>query len=811
MALNGLSRDWAERFGLAAVPLWEADQPSEGEHAVLLDGGYGSFALSITEDRLWQGEVSPAWAWSSDLPHHITVTRDHVGVVRWDKPKAELLSRGSVERQLDAFYDYLAADRVRSSQRVVDHMLQLYRRIRSLTAHAVGTADDRSIDAFLGFIDLLIERTTGTTAPQSQHSDVVRGLDASALDQLLEDAEVPMTGGGLLRLYPSLAVRHAGSRLFQEAHFEFLRAPTKDLFDYVGPAESGKNTRGGAHFTPPALARSLVEQTLDRLADLHGRGELTISDPACGSGAFLHEALRTLRRRGYRGRITLIGRDISRSAISMARYVLGHARADWTGRPEVLLDLVVADSLAEPPAPSDVVLMNPPFVAWASLGAEQREQMRAVLGQRLGGRGDLSMAFTTLGLDAVKDGGAMGVLLPASLLSLQAAEEWRRDLASRAHLCFLAAFGDYSLFSYAMVQVTAAVFQKSAAAPGGTIRALVAADDPEATGQALRALRRSLGTGAWSGEGGSWRISDVPEAAFVRRPVWRLSLAEAENAIADILAGGAVRVADVFDVRQGVRTGLNKAFLLTDTALSGLPLREQAFFRPAIVNQSIEGGRIRSDLHIFYPYRPEGLTIHSEAELRHLMPQYHARHLLPAQNRLKSRASILRANRTDWWGLSERRSWALDTTPRVVSKYFGSSGGFGADVEAAFVVVQGFAWIFKTDVAVEGDEPGAGTDEEVALVELAYAYAALFNSASFALLLEVFCPVVAGGQYDLSPRYVDEIPVPNLPELAKDEATRAQVLLLAGLGRAPRLNDIDWRLGADRLARRLYGDSLDRL
>jgi hypothetical protein len=43
---------WAHRFGLARVPLFECEEPAE-KHHVLLDGGYGSFALSLTDERIW--------------------------------------------------------------------------------------------------------------------------------------------------------------------------------------------------------------------------------------------------------------------------------------------------------------------------------------------------------------------------------------------------------------------------------------------------------------------------------------------------------------------------------------------------------------------------------------------------------------------------------------------------------------------------------------------------------------------------------------------------------------------------------------
>src|SRR5690606_10674643 len=108
-------------------------------------------------------------------------------------------------------------------------------------------------------------------------------------------------------------------------------------------------------------------------------------------------------------------------------------------------------------------------------------------------RGDLSMAFVTRALRALAPEGVLGTLMPASLLTLRAAAAWRDDLLDQADLRFIALLGDYGLFAYALVQVAAAVFCKPRpdSKRQDSVRALVSANDPEATGNALRAIRRA--------------------------------------------------------------------------------------------------------------------------------------------------------------------------------------------------------------------------------------------------------------------------------------------------------------------------------
>src|SRR4051794_26432100 len=60
---------WSRQFGLATTPLFEGDEHAPpGEHHVLLDGGSGTFSLSISGEELWRSINVAAWAWSSDIP-----------------------------------------------------------------------------------------------------------------------------------------------------------------------------------------------------------------------------------------------------------------------------------------------------------------------------------------------------------------------------------------------------------------------------------------------------------------------------------------------------------------------------------------------------------------------------------------------------------------------------------------------------------------------------------------------------------------------------------------------------------------------
>jgi len=612
----------------------------------------------------------------------------------------------------------------------------------------------------------------------------------------------------MLRLHPTLAVRHAGGQLFQEAHFELLRGSTDfDLFGLIGAPKVSEKSRGGTHFTPPTLARSVVERTLQVLGDLSKRDELTLCDPACGSGAFLHESLRALRRAGFQGRLRLIGFDISPAALAMARFAVSCSLRDWAPDGGVELNLRVGDSLGELGMPAaDVIVMNPPFIGFAAQTPEQRQQLADALGASAG-RGDYSMAFVQRALQALKPGGALGTLFPASLLSLKAAASWREQLLDAGNLRFLASIGDYGLFSHALVQVAAAVFSKDAA-PGEDCVALISENDPQATSAALRELRRRAPAGLSTPFiDDAWSIFPVAASLLRSRPTWRLPTPKTERVLKALAQAGLPSVGDLFNIAQGVQTGLNEVFLLTAEELSGLPSKERKYFRQATMTDSIQNGQVVKPYWVFFPPGASGPAFADEAAVKRALPQYFARRLEPNRARLQARASIVRSRRSDWWGLMHSRDWSYSSHPRLITKFFGAEGAFVGDYAAEYIVVMGHVWTFKPRADAD---PGSDANSETALEQLSEtdllaAFVALCNSELFIKLLGIYAPNVAGGQFDLSSRHVAPVPVPDLQALSLNLETGRAVRELAALGRRVALDDAGWRQASLSLVEFLYG------
>jgi adenine-specific DNA-methyltransferase len=798
---------WGSRLGLAVAPLFEEGETAlPGEHMVLLDGAFGTFAVSMSNEELW-GESNPAeWIWSSDMPHHVTVTDTKVAVLRWDKPHdPRVYERSSVERRLDQFYTYLTDDRLRSNKNVVDHLLGFFRRIRSLS-HSAGHPDVRTTDVFTAALARLIDHDRALAQPAefglaADAEEILASLDNTGLAAVMQEIEQGSGSLSFLRLHPALAVRHAGGQVFQEAHFELLRAPASlDLFDLIGAPEVAAKTRGGTHFTPPALARSLVERVLETLGDVSTRKTLTLCDPACGSGAFLHEALRALRRMGFCGRLHLIGYDISVAAIAMARFVVSASLRDWTPERGVDLDLKVGDSLGDLEMPvADAIVMNPPFIGFGAQTPLQREQLVAALGSASAARGDYSMAFIVRAIEALPAGGALGVLFPASLLSLKAAASWRNRLLELGGLRLLASIGDFGLFSHALVQVACAVVSKSGT-PASEFTALITENDPRSTSAALRHLRKegakTLSTPVIED---GWSLFPVPGAALRNRPTWRFPTPSDEKVLRSLGEAALAVVGDLFEIAQGVQTGLNDTLLLPEDRWQSLPPKEREYFRLATKTDSIQNGRVVKKYFVFFPHTRHGPLFADEDEVRSAVPNYFRYHLFPNAQRLQSRAAIVRSRRSDWWGLMHSREWAFDKNPRIISKFFGSEGGLVGDYEAIYLPVMGHVWLPTAKLTSAEDT------DSLPLADVLAAYVALFNSTPFVKLLSLYAPHVAGGQFDLSSRHVSPVPVPNLQEMSIEVEKGRAISELAAQGRQIDLADSSWRTTTAGLVDGLYG------
>lgn len=770
---------WAELLGLVSVPMFAPDTGAKAP-VVLLDGELASFAFLPYDDPSFDVASS---IWSSYLRHAVLVDQKHgtLQLRRWDSPgEARMFRLPSRPAGVVELLERIQSAPDPRGNDVIVHVLRAFRQIRALIDDPVDSIE------MLNLLLLGAEGVRDTSIDPHEWSrirtvgDLVNSVshirDARPLGEKMHRRHIQELAQYFMRPEPasrcefnaSLLLRHASSYLYQEAHLLLERTGQRGLFTELGD-ESVVVGRGprDVRFTPPSLARTLVQQSL---RDVVIGSILTIVDPSCGSGIFLQEAIRELSQRtSVPERVKLIGIDKSPISASITRLCLERARRDLERRGTfVEVDVRCEDALGECSwGEPDLILMNPPFVALENLAAEDRDRIKATLGTIDRGRVDLFMAFVMKAAQAIRPDGVVASVVPAPFLQSHAGLALREHLQSLGALRLIGRFESLGYFRGALVETAFFILQRhhqpATQEPAVTmLLASVGAEDAS-----LRALRARDGAGAPLL--GNERITIVKMPSSLVKPNdWSPKSATSASRIVALQRAGLPTVGDLFEVRQGALTGNNKAFVVKPPFLASISKRERGYFRPCAGSSTIRDGRLLETEYVWYPYDTTGLMIKTEEELADAAPAF-SKHLSAFKSDLNARSRI----RGLWWKLAEERAWQREEQPKLVSAYFGDAGSFAYDETGRFVVTQGYAWLWRRQT---GPDDLAFEDSALPL-----AYLALLNTRVFEECLACFCPRVQGGQFNLSQRYVKNVWLPDLSD--DNQVSSDLVVRLASIGK----------------------------
>lgn len=736
-----------ERLGLFPVPLYTGGTVDQAHQFILYNGTRGNFCLDL--EGSFNSESNRSVAWSANVGHYIALISEaqeaYFELQRWDSSTFERYSFKSVIRSLDKFYQYLEDSTPPSDLSVVAHVTRVFRMFRTTLGR-----EHNGQAALKGFLLLL-----ASTADNVSRDEV--DLDRWSIDQSAIDVADAIVDEDWIELRhqllrgrsssgleakPNLILRHAAGQVFQEAHYiAIFENPEQLRLPGITPAAADIDSaipKTGLHFTPPALARTLVEEAILEV-DL-SQDRVTIFDPACGSGEFLREAVRQLVMQGYTGEIRLIGWDISPAARDMSAFSVG-----WEVRgieDRVTIDLRIVDSLTEEWPDVDVIIMNPPFGSWNFMTDQQRESVKDILGSASHGKVDLAHAFIYRAAETVGSKGVLAAVIPASLFDSRSARKLREQVAEKLQATLIARLGSHHLFPGVTVDTGLYVGVREEQTREDSTLAFWADHKLSSNSAALRELRRIRHAASRTDElaiGEGYSIYPNPDLTsssdWAPRPykAWR---------IAHFLKSFPT-VGDSFNVRQGAHTGKNKAFVISSEQFDRLPIEEKEYFRPAVTNESIRNGLLAKRNYAFYPHGRNEIV--DEDALFESVPVFAEQYLLPYRDYLQNRA---RVPSNKWWNYSEPRSWLQIRTPKLVTTYFGRSGAFAWDKTGEFVVIQGYAWLPKKGKHLS--------------TSLAHAYLAILNSPFFEELLSGYSNLMSGGQWNFSKRYVKDVPLPDL-------------------------------------------------
>ncbi len=473
--------------------------------------------------------------------------------------------------------------------------------------------------------------------------------------------------------------------------------------------------------------------------------EIKILDPACGSAEFLIEVLKQLKEKNFQGTVKIQGYDSSETAINTSSFLLNFEKRNvWDDK--LSFDVKqVNDSLVEDWGNDyTIILMNPPFVSWEQLNDKiKREAIRLVLNDNFKGRPNQASAFFYKAIQNLVVGGTLGSVVPSSLFTLDVYLKLRNEVAETVNLELLGKLGNF-VFEDALTDVSIFIGHKPETA-NNVPTLLWTRNEKGIVHDALRELRKMQYANEDSKNKIDFSIFKLNQFPVVEDS-WKTVSFKEHNLIRNlklfVTANKLSKTGDIFDVQQGIRTGNNDVFKISDNILSNLPEEEKRLFRPVIENESIKDGFLIQRNYIWYPYSSSGLLFSTEEELFHQVDCFYTNHLLPHKDSLSQRAGI-----TFWWELTRPRNWQFENRKKIISTEFGNSSSFAIDNKGNYVVERGYAW-----------QPRKKMDNEDH-----YFYLALFSSPFFDKLLSIYSKQLAGGKwYDLGKKQTKDIPIPNV-------------------------------------------------
>lgn len=756
MAYTALDiNSWRKNLGFFPHTLFQ--KKHQQEKYVLLNGKAGNFCIDYTDE---EPDNCRSYAWSANVGHYITIRDEKLKVFRWDRlAPTDELSVSRVADRIGAFNDYLSSQKFDFQSDSINLSLRLYREIRGSLRDESG---DKSLSAllcaFAAFEDdvplnkLNIEKWGISNNALSIAEKVNRHVWNNVSDQLSD-------GIKSLEIKPQVEIllRHASGKIFQEAHLDAIFSPQLQ-FDFASPTII-RSTKGGStssHYTPTSIVRSVVEEVL-REFDLSNKSEITIFDPAVGSGEFLKEILRQLNLKSYTGKIKLVGWDISTTAIDLARFSLAFEKqaAKLPARINIVLEqknaLTKGDSWN---FNSDIILMNPPFIGHENMDDNEKERVSSILGNLYQQRPNEAGAFIWKAANSLKADGRIGCVIPNTILEANSFRKLRLALSDKLHIDFLGKLGNQLIFEDATTATSILI----CSSPANTKPTQVMWSDNSNDGYAsgLREFRKATSIMA------STQPFLLPGSNFNFYPIEKLNnenwtpVDVKSYQLINVKLRKMTKVKDLFEIKQGVRTGLNKAFIVPKSFYRSLPRGEQKYFRPTITNDSIISGQLNDSFYIFYA---EGkYSIKNERELKNVVPTFYREIFSKYFTKLTARA---RKSIDNYWRLSEHRNWQLEPQPKLVSKEYGLAGAFAFDNKGIYVAARSHAW-FPLDSKNWSD--------------LGYAYVSVLSMNIINDLLGGISKPILSGSYFLASQYIYEMPLPNLFDNSIDNNIKNELI-----------------------------------
>ncbi len=562
----------------------------------------------------------------------------------------------------------------------------------------------------------------------------------------------------------------------------------------VGEQPTNKRKRDGVVYTPDGITRFLVERTIDvtlaeRFADLLEKHaglraypentdqspfpdeeietafwleyletlrDLTIVDPACGSGAFLVAAFDSLAAE-YR-RVTerlsdlgvkttfdiydeiltknLYGVDLNMESVEISRLSLWLKTARRQYRLQSLDENILGgNSLIDDAKVSDrpfnwqsafphifarggfdIVLGNPPYVRMEFL-----KPIKPWLSKHYSvadERSDLYAYFFEKAVQLLKNNGRLGYISSSTFFRTGSGEKLRLLLAERTNVEAVIDFGDVQIFEGVTTYPAILIASKRETISGagaGNLRFLnIKHESPVELGATFEteaiAMPRAQLTGS------SWQFENAPLAALRQK-----------------IVTGRKTLGEVYGVpMRGIVTGLNDAFIISQATrdkLIAADTKSADLLKPFLKGENVKRWRVER----------EGLWLINTPKGKVNIKHYPAirNWLLPFKKELENRAT-----KQEWWELQQAQLAYQERLgePKICWPHFQLNASFTLNSDGNFLNNKCFFF----------------ANSDLTLLSL-------LNSKLIWWTLLSISRVKRGGYIEAEAQYVETLPFPDMP------------------------------------------------
>lgn len=372
---------------------------------------------------------------------------------------------------------------------------------------------------------------------------------------------------------------------------------------------------------------------------------------------------------------SLLDPDIQKDATMLQLYF----GSEWQQRKPIIWSEDFPDQMAE--GGFDVIVGNPPYVRIQNMEDQNEKGFYAKFFGATKGGFDLSVAFVEMALKLLKSDGLLGLIVSNALLKSNYAEQLRERITQEKVLRHVVDFGDQLVFP-GVGAYTCIIFLKK---PGPPL--------PRATTifrlTALPALQLLKSEENEVHE--KQMVSGTIERKRLGKGPWIL-MPDREQQLREKLAYRRQKLKDVTKIFQGVKTGLDAAFVLHKranvedegliAAYSELTMKEH-LFETGLMKPLIKGGHMRryylepSEMILLLPY--EGARLIAEDTLRR-KHRNAWEYLEKVKSNLASRPKTTKGGwGTGWYAYSRPQNLLLFSKSKLVTPDIAAEASFAYD------------------------------------------------------------------------------------------------------------------------------------